>query len=74
MEGDDLLTSIIFFDRDKANTFSHILSDEYSIDVSVQTYKPNCPKAALLKLPLITTEKMMNHIVARMREGLERVK
>ena len=74
VEGDELLTSIIFFDRDKANTFSHILSDEYCIDVSVQTYKPNCPKAALLKLPLITTEKMMDHIISKIREGLEKVK
>ena len=74
VEGDELLTSIIFFDRDKANTFSHILSDEYCIDVSVQTYKPNCPKAALLKLPLIITEKMMDHIISKIREGLEKVK
>ena len=74
VEGDELLTSIIFFDRDKANTFSHVLSEEYCIDVSVQTYKPNCPKAALLKLPLITTEKMMEHIVEKIVAALEKVK
>ena len=74
VEGEQLLTSIIFFDRDKANTFSHILSDEYCIDVSVQTYKPNCPKAALLKLPLITSEKMMDHIIDKIISALQKVK
>ncbi|MBO4303963.1 MAG: aminotransferase class III-fold pyridoxal phosphate-dependent enzyme [Lentisphaeria bacterium] len=72
-EGDQYLTSLIFFDRDKANTFSHILSGEYGIDVSVQTYKPDCPKGALLKLPLLATEKMMDHVLEKISSALSKV-
>ncbi|MBP5531829.1 MAG: hypothetical protein J6Y54_07375, partial [Lentisphaeria bacterium] len=71
VEGQGLLTSIIFHDRDTANKFSTILSHEKSIDVSVQTYKPDCPKAALLKPPLITSEKSVGFIAARISEALE---
>ena len=74
VEGQGLLTSIIFHDRDAANLFSHILSGEKSIDVSVQTYKPDCPKAALLKPPLITSEKSVEFIAARIAEALEETK
>ena len=70
VEGQGLLTSIIFHDRECANRFSQILSGEKSIDVSVQTYKPDCPKAALLKPPLITSEKCVDFIAARIREAL----
>ena len=71
VEGQGLLTSIIFHDRDTANRFSTILSGEKSIDVSVQTYKPDCPKAALLKPPLITSEKSAEFVAARIGEALE---
>ena len=70
VEGHGLLTSIIFHDRECANRFSQILSGEKSIDVSVQTYKPDCPKAALLKPPLITSERSVEFIAARIREAL----
>lgn len=73
IEGHGLLTSIIFFDRDIANRFSAVLSGEKHIDVSVQTYKPECPRAALLKPPLITSERGVEFIAARIREALEEV-
>ena len=34
------------------------------VDISAQTYKPNCPPVALTKLPLITTETMAGRLVA----------
>ena len=71
VEGQGLLTSIIFHDRDAANKFSTILSHEKCIDVSVQIYKPDCPKAALLKPPLITSGKSVEFIAGRIREALE---
>ena len=70
VEGQGLLTSLIFHERDDANRFSSILSHEKCIDVSVQTYKPECPKAALLKPPLITSEKSVDFIAARIGEAL----
>jgi len=74
VEGRGLLTSIIFHDRDDADRFSRILSGEKSIDVSVQTYKPDCPKAALLKPPLITSTRSVEFIAARIGEALEETK
>ena len=71
VEGEQLLSSIIFHDRDIANKFAHILSDDMSVDVSVQTYKPDCPKAALLKLPLITSENSVRFIAAKVAEALK---
>ena len=71
VEGQGLLTSLIFHDRDTANRFSQILSGEKSIDVSVQTYKPDCPKAALLKPPLITSAKSVEFIASRIADALE---
>lgn len=71
VEGQGLLTSIIFHERECAERFSGILAHEKSIDVSVQTYKPDCPKAALLKPPLITSAKSVESIAARIGEALE---
>lgn len=71
IEGEQLLTSLIFHDRETANQFSHILSNDMSVDVSVQTYKPDCPKAALLKLPLITSEKSVCFIAQKVADALK---
>ena len=70
VEGEQLLTSLIFHDRDTANKFAHILSDDMCVDVSVQTYKPDCPKAALLKLPLITSETSVEFIAEKVAKAL----
>ena len=73
VEGDQLLTSLIFHDSETAKRFSAVLSNEMCIDVSVQTYKPDCPKAALLKLPLITSEKCVCFLVEKIAKALEQV-
>ena len=41
------------------------------IDVSTQTYKASCPPAALMKLPLVASEKAMDYLVAKAREAIE---
>ena len=45
--------------------------NEHGFDVSAQTYKANCPAAALTKLPLIVTEKMIDLVISSMREALK---
>lgn len=74
VEGDHLLTSILFHDSETAGKFSRILSEQMFIDVSTQTYKPECPKAALLKLPLITSGKSIEFIAGRIQTALSLVK
>ena len=40
------------------------------VDISAQTYKPNCPPVALTKLPLIATETMVGRLLALFDEEL----
>jgi hypothetical protein len=55
---------------DMAAKFAKIMNG-YCIDVSAQTYKANCPPAALMKLPLIASEKAMDYLVAKITEAIE---
>ena len=40
------------------------------IDVSSQLYKANCPPAVLLKLPLVTSEAVLNVILEKFESAL----
>ena len=62
VEGHGLLSSLVFQETDKAVAFSKIMSQKFCIDVSVQTYKANCPPAVLMKPPLITSQKAIDII------------
>ena len=62
VEGHGLLSSLVFQETDKAVAFSKIMSQKFCIDVSVQTYKANCPPAVLMKPPLITSQKAIDLI------------
>ena len=42
------------------------MQQAYGVDISAQTYKPNCPPVALTKLPIITTETMALSLVNKM--------
>lgn len=44
------------------------------IDLSAQTYKVNCPPAALLKPPWIISEKAIDFIISKMDETLAQIK
>ena len=58
-EGDGLLGTLFFHNADQAVLFCRELNGGYHIDVSAQTYKADCPPAALTKFPLIVSEKML---------------
>lgn len=70
VEGKGLLTAFVFGQPEKAADFSRRLNLQ-GIDVSAQTYKADCPPAALTKLPLISSEAMVDMILGKMRETLE---
>jgi len=52
--------------------FTGIMNKELCVDVSAQTYKPNCPPVALTKLPLITTPAMADKLVALFAKALDK--
>jgi hypothetical protein len=39
-------------------------------DVSAQTYKANCPPTLLIKLPIISSYRMVDQFVARISQSL----
>ena len=69
-EGDGLLSALFFHNADQAVAFCHSLGDRYRIDVSAQTYKANCPPAALMKLPLISSSALLDFVAEKMAETL----
>lgn len=74
VEGDGMMTSICFNSVNTAVSFCKAMNSVYGIDISAQTYKPNCPPVALTKLPVITTPAMADQILKAMRESLIRLK
>ena len=73
IEGQRHLSSIFFFKAEQAVEFVHILNAN-CIDISVQTYKSSCPPAALTKLPLISSFKMVDFLIGKMEQALQQVK
>jgi acetylornithine/succinyldiaminopimelate/putrescine aminotransferase len=72
VEGKGHLSAIHFKDVAVAVKFVENLNKQ-GIDISAQTYKANCPPAALLKLPLVTTEKALNFLIAKMTQALSAI-
>lgn len=70
VEGEAHMTTLFFRTPEQTVAFATTLTREHCIDISAQTYKANCPPAALTKLPLITTRKTVDYVIARMREAL----
>ena len=70
VEGDGLLAMLFFADADHASDFSRKLCHDWSIDVSAQTYKADCPPAALTKFPLIVSEKLLDFAAEAMEKTL----
>ncbi len=73
VDGDGLLSSLFFDDADRAVAFCHGLGDNYCIDASAQTYKADCPPVALMKLPLITSEKLVDFVADAMDRTLSQM-
>lgn len=70
VEGDAHMTAICFATVEDAVKFTGIMNRELCVDVSAQTYKPNCPPVALTKLPLITTPTMMDELLVLFDQAL----
>ena len=65
-EGDGLLGTLFFAAAETAIDFCKKISAEYCIDISAQTYKANCPPAALTKLPIISSQKLLDFVADAM--------
>lgn len=72
VEGDAHMTAICFDTVEHAVDFCGHMNREACVDISAQTYKPNCPPVALTKLPLIVSEAMAGKLCARMDAMLAR--
>ena len=69
-EGHGLMGTLFFRTADAAAAFGHEMGVRFAVDVSAQTYKADCPPAALTKLPLITDVAMIDRIAAQMENLL----
>lgn len=72
-EGDAHMSALNFVNVPDAVEFCKRMQLHYGVDISAQTYKPNCPPAALTKLPVITTEAMALALVDKMDRCLSRM-
>jgi 4-aminobutyrate aminotransferase-like enzyme len=68
-EGRRHLASLFFRDGKKAAAFAAALNRD-GIDVSVQSYKANCPPSCLTKLPLTATPRAIGFLVGKMEAAL----
>ncbi|NLG53115.1 MAG: aminotransferase class III-fold pyridoxal phosphate-dependent enzyme [Clostridiales bacterium] len=69
IEGKGHCAAIHFESVEKAINFTGILNS-MCVDISAQVYKANCPPAALLKIPLIASEKTVDFLTDKMRAAL----
>jgi acetylornithine/succinyldiaminopimelate/putrescine aminotransferase len=69
IEGMRHLSSIVFESAEIAAEFANKVRNQ-GFDISAQTYKANCPPAALTKIPLIADSSLIDAFVACMEEIL----
>ncbi|MDD4888939.1 MAG: aminotransferase class III-fold pyridoxal phosphate-dependent enzyme [Phycisphaerae bacterium] len=70
VDGRRHMCSLCFGDLGVARKFTRALVAR-GIDISVQTYKADCPPAALTKLPLIAGPDAVDMVIARIEEALQ---
>ena len=70
IEGLRHLSSIVFESTEITAEFAKKVRN-HGYDISAQTYKANCPPAALTKIPLIADSSLIDAFVACMEEVLE---
>jgi len=73
LEGEAHMTTFVFKSAGLTNKFTAYLNKECCIDVSAQTYKADCPPVALTKLPLISSYRTVDFVIAKMHEALEKL-
>jgi len=69
IDGDRHMGAIGFHELKTAEAFARALRKE-GLDISVQTYKSDCPPCALTKLPLIAGFEALDMVVGKMRKVL----
>lgn len=70
VEGKAHLSALHFYSVDEAVSFVKALNAQ-CVDISAQTYKANCPPAALLKLPLVISRGTVEQLVGKIRAALD---
>lgn len=70
IEGLGLLSVLHFQTIEQAKQFAYVLNKK-GIDISAQTYKAHCPPAVLMKLPLISSEKLLHYMCGQIEEALK---
>ncbi len=70
VEGEQLLSAITFKNVEETVHFVKRMN-ERCFDISAQVYKAYCPPAALLKLPLIATPKLIDCLMKQMESVLQ---
>jgi 4-aminobutyrate aminotransferase-like enzyme len=73
VDGSRHMSCLRFGDTSNAVTFVKLLT-ERGLDVSAQTYKPDCPPSVLTKLPLIAGADVVDFILDRMASVLHAMK
>lgn len=69
VEGLRHLSSVFFASVEETVSFTRQLTSA-GIDISAHTYKADCPPAALTKIPLVSTYKMVDFVIAHMEKAL----
>ena len=72
IEGQGHLVAIHFMNLSLAARFASLMNAK-CIDVSAQTYKTNCPPAALMKLPMIASVKAINYLTDQMADVMDQL-
>lgn len=72
IEGARHLAGLYFQDLDIGIRFVNAMN-EMGMDISVQTYKQNCPPVALTKLPLISGYEVVDLVINRIQTSLNRI-
>jgi len=72
VEGRRHMGAIGFRELGAAEAFARTLRDE-GLDISVQTYKSDCPPSALTKLPLIAGYEAVDMVLGKMRNALDSI-
>lgn len=71
VEGDAHMSAICFHTVEAAVSFCERMQREYGVDISAQTYKPNCPPVALTKVPIVATDAMVERLAQLMGRCLD---
>ncbi len=69
IEGKAHLSTIFFHSAEQCTRFVKEMNAK-CIDISAQTYKASCPPAALTKIPLVATPKMVDFMIRRFDAAL----